>query len=219
MFSDLKSDAVTLLRQGGQEMRRRPGLFFVALPAVALAAAVFFFPRDVALADWCYRDRLELLRQVARRFSAYMDFRLPLILFVALLGLSIRHRRPEWRQLGVAILLAASLAGFVATAGRTLTGRPRPSAFEPDRFRGPTFLNHKDQSFPSAHSATSMATAGVLVVAVPSVGVPFLVLSCGVPWSRFYMHDHYLSDITVGSCIGLWFGLAGGWAWRRKRME
>ena len=61
-----------------------------------------------------------------------------------------------------------------------------------------------------------MATAGVIAIAVPVVGVPFLVMSCGVPWARFYMHDHYLSDITVGSCVGLWFGLAGGWAWRRR---
>lgn len=211
----LLEEARDLSRAAWRAARARPLLFFAVLPLAMLAAVLVLFPRDVAIADWCYRDRFEFLRDVARRFSAYGDFRLTLELFVVSVALGLWKKRRDWQRLGIAILLAASLAGAVATSVRTLGGRPRPSANLPDRFGGPNFTNHKLQSFPSAHAATSMATAGVVAVALPVVGVPFLLVSAGVPWARFYMHDHYLSDITVGSLLGLWFGIAYGRALRK----
>lgn len=216
-MNDLLSDARWLLREAWQTARARWPFFFVALPAAMVLVVAFFFPRDVALADWCYADRSEFLREVARRTSAQGDFRLTLELFVFLVSFGIWKRRAEWRRLGLAILLAASLAGLVATSVRVTTGRPRPSAFAPDRFGGPELFSHKHQSFPSAHAATSMATAAVLLVGARSWwGVPFFLLSAGVPWARFYMHDHYLSDIGVGSLVGIGFGLALGLPCRRR---
>ena len=69
------------------------------------------------------------------------------------------------------------------------------------------------------HAATSMATATALAVIAPPVGVPFLIVSTSVPWSRFYMHDHYLSDITIGGLIGFWFGIPFGLAVRRLNAD
>lgn len=208
-------DMCCLFREAAAVVRARPAIF-LAMPVLAAAATAWFFPRDVALADWIYRDRFEFMRDVARRFSAYGDFRLTLELTLAFWLVGRWKKRRDWQRLGLAILLAASLAGGLATTVRTTTGRPRPSAnAAADKFGGPNFTNHKYQSFPSAHAATSMATAGVLAVAVPTAGIPFLIVSVGVPWARFYMHDHYLSDITVGGLLGLWFGLAFGQAQRR----
>jgi len=214
-MNQLLQDARELSREAWRATRARPLLFFALIPLAILATVIFFFPRDVAISAWCYQGRFEFVRDVARRFSAYGDFRLTIELFVVFVALGIRKKRRDWQRLGLAILLAASLAGAVATTVRTLSGRPRPSAFLPDKFGGPNFTNHKLQSFPSAHAATSMATAGVVAVAMPAVGIPFLIFSTGVPWARFYMNDHYISDITVGSLVGLWFGIAFGRAQRK----
>ncbi len=214
MFSFL-SDARDLLRGSWAAVRARRVFFFIVLPVLAISATLFFFPRDAAISDWVYQDRSEFIRDVARRFSAYGDFRLTLELFIAFLVLGVWKKRRKWQRLGIAVMLAGSLAGVFDSSIRLTTGRPRPSAKLPDHFTGPNLRNSKMQSFPSAHSATSMATATVIAVAVPSVGIPFFIFSMGVPWSRVYMHDHYMSDITVGSLIGVWFGLAFGLALRK----
>lgn len=187
------------------------------MPVAAIAAAAIFFSRDVAISDWVYRDRSELVRDFARRFSAYADFRLPVELFVVFSLAGAWKKRRDWRRLGLAILLAASVAGTVDNTIRMLTGRPRPSANLPDHFTGPHLMNHYLQSFPSGHSASAMATAAVVAVTMPEVGIPFFIFSLGVPWSRVYMHDHYVSDVIVGGLIGLWFGAAFGIAQRKLR--
>ena len=161
-------------------------------------------------------NRSDALRSVARRFSAFGDFQTGTLALAAGLWLVGRLRKNNRLQTAaIACLLAATLAGAAATAIRTLTGRPRPSAGVADGFYGPS-INPKFQSFASAHSATSIGTSSALAVAVPEIGVPVLVLSLGVPWSRFYMHDHYATDILVGAGIGTWFGLAFGFAARRR---
>ena len=155
------------------------------------------------------------MEMFARRFSSYGDFRLTLELFAGCWLLGAWKKRRDWQRLGLAILLAASLAGATATTIRVLSGRPRPIANLPDKFGGPVFLDHRRQSFPSAHSATSMATAAVVAIAMPEVGVPFFIFSLGVPWARVYMREHYASDAIVGGLLGLGVGAAFGLAFRK----
>lgn len=206
-----------LLQEARRAVCARGAVFLAVLPAAMVLAIAVFFPRDVALADWIHQDRSEFLRDVARRFSTHGDFRLPIEFFLFLVIAGVWKKRSDWRRLGLAILLAASFAGAVATTVRVATGRPRPSAHVADHFGGPEFRDHKRQSFPSAHAATSIATATVVLCGTGSVGVPFFLLSLGVPWARVYMHDHYLSDITVGGLVGIWFGLALGLPVRSRR--
>lgn len=203
------------MRGAWTEVRARRLLYFVFIPATILAAIVFFFPRDVAFSDWVYEDRSEFLRDIARRFSSHGDFRLTLEFFAVFSVLGLWKKRRDWQRLGLAIMIATSLAGALDSTIRLTTGRPRPSANLPDHFTGPHLRDHKMQSFPSAHSATAMATATVIAIAAPAAGIPFFILSLGVPWSRLYMHDHYMSDITVGGLIGIWFGIPFGIALRR----
>ncbi len=215
LVNSILSDARELLREAWRAVRARPAIFFAAFPVAAILAAILFFPHDVAISDRIYAGRTEFMRDIARRFSAYADYRLSLELFAVCWLFGLWKKRRDWKRLGLAIFLAASLAGAFDTTIRVLTGRPRPCANLPDHFTGLQLTDHYKQSFPSAHSATSMATAGAIAVAAPGVGIPFLIFSFGVPWSRLYMHDHYLSDITIGGLIGLWFGAAFGLAHRK----
>ncbi|MFH0909607.1 MAG: phosphatase PAP2 family protein [bacterium] len=194
----------------------RHRILFLLIPVALAACGALTIHHDVAWSDRLMENRTAILRSVARRFSAFGDFQTGTLAVVGGLWLVGRWKRNRRLQnAAAACLLAATFAGATATAIRTLTGRPRPSAGVADGFYGPSF-NHKYQSFASAHSATSLGTSTALAVAVPEIGIPVLVLSLGVPWSRFYMHDHYVTDILAGAGIGIWFGLAFGFAARKR---
>jgi membrane-associated phospholipid phosphatase len=57
-------------------------------------------------------------------------------------------------------------------------------------------------SFPSGHSAAAFVLAGLLT---PVFGTPYLLYSLAglVAASRIYLQSHYLSDVTIGSLIGI----------------
>ena len=89
---------------------------------------------------------------------------------------------------------------------------------------------HQLQSFPSGHSATAFNVFFTLAILVKnnSLKLLFLILAYIVAYSRIYLSQHFLIDITVGSLIGtgciffsfIWFSnLKSPWlnhALRRK---
>jgi membrane-associated phospholipid phosphatase len=197
------------------ELKRHRHLFLL-LPLLVASAACFMLPHDAAWTRDLLEHRSDRLRAVARRFSAYGDFPTGTLAVVGSLWIvGWLKRSPRLKTAALACLLSATLAGATATTIRSLTGRPRPSTNVPDQFHGPS-LEREYQSFGSAHAATSLGTTTALAIAVPPIGVPVFVLSLGVPWSRFYMRDHYVADLVVGGGIGIWFGLAFGLAARRR---
>ena len=235
---ELGEDVRELLRDGWQVVLHRRWLFFLVLPLTVALGVIFILPRDAAISNWLITHRYDKvhaspdhwLLAVARGFSKYGDFRVTIELFLLYLMAGAIKKRRDWQRIGVAVMLAAALAGLVTTVIRTTTGRPRPSTMTDlpksilpdgtpvvDRFYGFHPFDSDYQSFPSAHATTAMATATVMAEAAPQIGIPFAIISIGVPWSRFYMHAHNLGDILVGSCIGLWFGFAIGPAARRCR--
>jgi membrane-associated phospholipid phosphatase len=204
------------LLNAATEIRRRRVLFLL-IPIAVIACAALTIGHDVAWSDGLVESRTDLLRKVARRFSAFGDFQTGTLAVVAVVWIVGKAGKSErWRTAAMACLLAAILAGATATTLRTLTGRPRPSAGVADGFYGPRF-DHTYHSFGSAHAATSLGTSTALAIAVPEIGIPVMVLSLGVPWSRYYMRDHYITDLIVGGGIGVWFGLAFGLAARLSR--
>jgi membrane-associated phospholipid phosphatase len=208
-------DARELLRAAVGLVRERCCLFsLIPLVAVVLVAAAH--RGDEAWSRELLGSRAEELRWLARRFGGCGDFQtgtMAVVVALWLVGWWRGSRR--LRIAAMACLLSASVAGTAATFTRTMTGRPRPSAELPDGFYGPR-IDHRFQSFASAHAATSMGTSVALAVSVPAVGLPLAALSLGVPWSRFYMREHYVSDVIAGGAMGLWFGLVFGLAARRK---
>lgn len=62
----------------------------------------------------------------------------------------------------------------------------------PDRF-----------SFPSGHTAASMAMAVSFAAVFPAFFIPFLILACLIAFSRMYLGLHYPSDVAVGVMLGI----------------
>ena len=60
------------------------------------------------------------------------------------------------------------------------------------------------QSFPSGHSASAFATAGVLQRHYGwKVGVPAAVVAAYVATARVHDNKHYLSDVIFGAALGI----------------
>lgn len=154
-------------------------------------------------------------QEVARSISFWGDFPTGIFLFFALVygtGLIMKSRR--FRQIAVACLLAAAVAGTLANCFRLTLGRPRPSAAAVDGFYGPTMMSDY-QGFPSGHAATGFASGVAVAVAMPPVGVPIIAVAGSIGWARMKLNRHYPSDIFVGGSIGTLFGILFGYSVRR----
>ena len=137
-------------------------------------------------------------------------------LLLALAGLVARNRRIA--RIGIAILLAAAVAGLAANGLKLVFQVPRPHT--PGSY-----------SFPSGHATTAFAVAAVLARAFPPAGPFFAFVALFGGLARVYFRDHYLIDVVAGGLLGVVIGLsiaplvfekgdptspparARGWAW------
>lgn len=58
-------------------------------------------------------------------------------------------------------------------------------------------------SFPSGHTASSFAAAGVLAVLFPHVKIVVFIMAILIGISRIYLNVHYPTDVFAGIVLGL----------------
>ena len=124
-----------------------------------------------------------------------------------------------WYSVGIALLLfggemrfiafAASASAEAAAVGlfrlvKNASKRKRPCQLEahcwskvlpPDQF-----------SFPSGHSMSAFAIAIPLCIFYPELQAPLLALSISIALSRIILGMHFVSDVVVGSLLGIGLG-------------
>jgi undecaprenyl-diphosphatase len=124
-----------------------------------------------------------------------------------------------WYSVGIALLLFGGDLRFIAFAAsasaeaaavalfRIVKGaskRKRPCQLEahcwsnvlpPDQF-----------SFPSGHSMSAFAIAIPLCIFYPELQAPLLALSLSIAVSRVILGMHFVSDVVVGSLLGIGLG-------------
>jgi len=188
---------------------------------LALAVSAAAFALDAQLSERMTKVPRPV-KQVFSQISHYGDWPYLAGVGVVLWVGATAARRPGGRRVLLAMIVASTLAGIAANAVRGTTGRTRPEAARKGITPGWYGLRHDGQwlvgrnrynSFPSGHSATAAGFFGVLLFLRRPV--PFLVgLMCliPVPLARLMMNQHHLSDVVVGSAVGLF---VAGWVWTR----
>jgi membrane-associated phospholipid phosphatase len=157
------------------------------------------------------------VRELARLLSYWGDFAgFNMLVFGTLCVFAFIRRSPFFRRLTIAAVLGTILTGGTANVLRMTTGRARPGSGLAPGFYGPR-LSAKKQSFPSAHTATSFGASVPVAVAFPPLGVPMLLVSGGVAWSRMENNRHHPSDVAVSILLASLFGIPLGLMIRRRQ--
>lgn len=110
-------------------------------------------------------------------------------------GIAARNRR--FVRVGLAVLLAAGVAGLAANGLKLVFELPRPHRLS-------------SYGFPSGHSTTAFAVAAVLARASPPAGPLFASIAIFGGLARVYYRDHYVIDVLGGGLLGAAIGLAIG---------
>jgi undecaprenyl-diphosphatase len=113
-----------------------------------------------------------------------------------LVGLAIPRTRFAAAHTAVALLVAFLISQIIKRS----VSRARPA----DTVRGTTVIEAPDRfSFPSGHSAASMAVAAMYALTFPSLGIWLLPVAVLVGYSRVALGVHYPLDVIAGQAIGL----------------
>jgi hypothetical protein len=165
-----------------EESRRNSlALLLVAAMAESLERA------DAGVHDWSVQERAEQEQPTGRVMTALTQTGSVAFLLPAV-GLSLGEGNVR-RASAQAARAELATGVFVETLKR-LTHRSRP---EGGKF-----------SFPSGHAAAAFAEATAIASYYPRLRVPLYAWATGVAASRVYLGRHYLTDVVVGSSLGIW---------------
>lgn len=143
------------------------------------------------------------LRRVAALFAHSADSWFWLAGLIILYLVGPRPWRPLVTTLSAGIIVTAA---FVLTLKRTIK-RPRPKGEW-----GKIYRSTDPHSFPSGHAARSALLTLVIILSGPWwLGAVLVIWTLGVNYARIALGVHYLSDILVGTGIGLLFGWGVYW--------
>jgi hypothetical protein len=119
-------------------------------------------------------------------------------------GLALRHRRVT--ESGVAMLAAVACADVAKRVAKQLVRRTRPHVLldegRYDRDAGGS-ERKPEQSFPSGHTACSIAAARALSRTFPEAGAAAGVAAVGVGVARVAKGAHWPLDVVAGAVVGL----------------
>jgi len=175
------------------------------------------FLADDAVAAFFMRLHSHSLNKGAAFMNCVGDWPFHTALGLASAGVAWWARRKDLARLFLAMVLASSMAGVAVNAVRFTTGRPRPNAHVQDGFYGLKKdgrwigLENRYKSFPSAHTATAAAFAGVALFAGIRGGWLIALFGPLVGCARIYSQAHHFSDVVTATVLGLLFSC---WAWR-----
>ena len=141
--------------------------------------------------------------------------------FIWILMAAVFFVFPRTRETGLRVI--AALLGSLAVNNlilKNLVARVRPY----EVIEGLELLIERqpDWSFPSGHSAASLAAATVIWLSHRRTGWPAVVLAGLIALSRLYVGVHYPTDVMFGALSGIIIAsssAACGTGWRGRRMR
>jgi undecaprenyl-diphosphatase len=123
-----------------------------------------------------------------------------------LLGAGYVLKRQEWTSVALDSLLAHGAVALVVNSLKHVIGRPRPRLTHSGGWQWWPSLDSGLDSFPSGHTAATVAVVTVLARALPRLRwVPF-ALAGWVGASRIWRGSHFPGDVVGGMVLGFVVG-------------
>lgn len=141
--------------------------------------------------------------------SCFLDKTMPIVTYLGNLGMvwvfvSILLLNSKlYKKEGIMVLFALGLSTLLSEGiiKHFVYQRPRPCAeiSQNDLLIRKPFSN----SFPSGHTASSFAVAGIFEIMIRQYGIYVIIVALLIAFSRLYLYMHYPSDIFAGILLGL----------------
>jgi len=116
------------------------------------------------------------------------------------------------RYLSLMVFTSFALSGIFTQILKMLISEARPGLFLA-KTNYPYFIEnvtlHNFHSFPSGHSTSVFALVAILSFALKNknYSILFLLIGVLVGYSRIYLGQHFITDVAVGSIIGVLFAV------------
>ena len=153
---------------------------------------------DMEILRFIYNNlRNPVIDRVMIAFTLLGDLGVVWILISLFLLASKKYRKTGMMTICALILSTVLGSGIL----KYLIQRPRPFVFDP----AVEILISKplSYSFPSGHTASSFAAAGILFRELKRYRIYAVVLATLIAFSRMYLFVHYPTDIIGGITLGL----------------
>jgi undecaprenyl-diphosphatase len=142
--------------------------------------------------------------------NSFFDFLMPIIttannhgeIWILIALVLIFNKKKEVKRIGFTMLVALVI-GYAIGEGcvKNIVQRHRPTlGIESYKFLVSIPTSY---SFPSGHTTSSFAAAGVIWVSKAKYRIWALMLAIVIAFSRMYLHVHYPSDVLGGIVLGL----------------
>jgi membrane-associated phospholipid phosphatase len=118
---------------------------------------------------------------------------------------TMRKQGKAFLAKGVFIFSSIVFSGLLLNIVKIMIGRLRPSFFLTDGTYGfqPFNFNYGTNTFPSGHSQAVWALMTSLSLLYPRFTIPFVSFATLIAASRVLVSAHYLSDVLMGSYLGI----------------
>lgn len=131
----------------------------------------------------------------ASRWGDWMGQLVPNALYMGVMGIKGYNGDPEGYRRAIGMFKATAYSTSVTTVLKYTVREPRP------------IDHHWKNSFPSGHTTSAFAFSGYVMGEHEYwVGVPALLLSTFIGYSRINDNMHWLQDIIAGATIGFGYG-------------
>ena len=165
---------------------------------------------DLRLARFLGIDRRKAGGRWTARFAELGDQPPMMGLSLATVAAGLATRNPRLRQTGLRMVAAHALSTAGKSVVKNLIDRTRPRALGDNDYRmQPGQSGDKElRSMPSGHSAGAVALAGAVGDDFPRAAPAAAVGAALLAGAQLPTRNHFLSDVAVGSLIGIAASLA-----------
>ena len=167
---------------------------------MGLTSLIFFNKGDAVLLMDCYHlDFLDIFFRSITTFGEFSGF---LISLVILLFVTKKFKNKYVITLILSALLSLGISQFSKHV--LFSSEHRPS-FYYDLTKVDGEEQHKNNSFPSGHTAAAFTFVTVLAIGLKRSWIQLIMPFLGslVAISRIYLGQHFLMDVVVGAILGI----------------